>query len=197
MNKLNGQAHHYATILVKNIGQHGMHSAESIARFSLKLVDAIERGLTEKEVMAAATGESPATEEPVDDTTDPYTEIDKAIERYMPDWSKAPEWANWYSINENGLSIWYSHRPESSEHGYWHNGSSIKNKYVAHRSLPATPFWKHLVYSRPSLSQRDERPITGRHGPECTCTEEDEKAFIELLQEAPLLRIILALGLSN
>lgn len=195
MNEVTQQAHRYATILMNNLGGHNMKTPEAIADFSLRLAKGIDRGLTEMESVKAATGESPAIEEPVDGTTDPYTEIDKAIERYMPDWTKAPEWANWFSVTEKGIGSWRSCKPVAlSNYGCWSHQHDGQNRVTSFPAGPSTRLWENLIYERPKVQ---ERPITGRHGPECTCTEEDEKAFIELLQQTPLLPIILALGLSN
>lgn len=106
MNEVTQQAHHYATILLKNMDSHNIQSPEEIADFALRLANSIERSLPQ--------------EKSVQDETD-----------YTP----------------------------GTQH-------------------PEVP----------------ERPITGRHGPECTCTEEDEEAFIELLLQEIILPTIMASG---
>lgn len=109
MNEVTQQAHHYATILMKNMDSHNIQSPEEIADFALRLANSIERGLPQENNVQGETGYTPGTEHP----------------------------------------------------------------------------------------EAHERPITGLHGPECTCTEEDEKAFIELLINQVVLPTIIKLGPRN
>lgn len=37
-----------------------------------------------------------------------------------PDWDKAPEWAEWWAVDENGQCYWYERKPHISEREtYW------------------------------------------------------------------------------
>lgn len=32
-----------------------------------------------------------------------------------PDWTKAPEWAQWWAVDEIGMAIWWEQEPSKSE----------------------------------------------------------------------------------
>lgn len=34
-------------------------------------------------------------------------------------WQKAPDWANWISLNEDGVWYWSKYEPYPTEDGYW------------------------------------------------------------------------------
>jgi len=43
-----------------------------------------------------------------------------AVDETAVDWSQAPEWANYWAMDEVGFAYWYEHRPKiSSRHGAW------------------------------------------------------------------------------
>jgi len=36
-----------------------------------------------------------------------------------PDWSKAPDWAQWFAMDEEGTGYWYQHQPSRTDFGRW------------------------------------------------------------------------------
>lgn len=35
----------------------------------------------------------------------------EAIDEWQPDWSQAPEWANWWAMDKSGKGFWHSLKP--------------------------------------------------------------------------------------
>jgi hypothetical protein len=58
-----------------------------------------------------------------------------------PQWSDAPEWANWLAMDESGVWFWYESQPQFF-HGAWCNGLSFMRARVgdgAKESLEERP----------------------------------------------------------
>ena len=53
-----------------------------------------------------------------------------AIAEFQPDWSKAPKWAKWWTMDENGACMWHQEEPEIERNHFWiaegKNKSSIE-----------------------------------------------------------------------
>ena len=42
------------------------------------------------------------------------------LQEWQPDWSLAPEWANWWVMTSKGVTIWIDSEPRISDNGfYW------------------------------------------------------------------------------
>jgi len=39
-----------------------------------------------------------------------------------PDWKDAPEWANWFAVDEDGACYWYGDEPFMSGGVWWARG---------------------------------------------------------------------------
>ena len=63
-----------------------------------------------------------------------------------PDWSEAPEWAQWFAIDEDGEGFWAEHLPTRS-HDCW-LPMSIKSNYSWAGIFDATD-WKNSLQQRP------------------------------------------------
>ena len=38
-----------------------------------------------------------------------------SLEEWQPDWSQAPDWANWWAVDKNGQGIWYNLEPRRDQ----------------------------------------------------------------------------------
>ena len=43
-------------------------------------------------------------------------------EEWQPDWSQAPEWANWWAVDKDLLSFWHEDRPKFDEIEFYQFG---------------------------------------------------------------------------
>jgi hypothetical protein len=77
-----------------------------------------------------------------------------------PDWSTAPEWAQWWAVNSDGAAMWYEHKPHlvhvthsvfggfmtwvpEGGQGKWDRSSNVT------MSLPVGLDWRLFRYQRP------------------------------------------------
>lgn len=66
-----------------------------------------------------------------------------------PDWSAAPEWAQWYAIDADGCRAWYEPKPQAM--GFqWHStqlyrGVSMDEDF----DLPLGLDWRLCLFKRP------------------------------------------------
>jgi hypothetical protein len=70
------------------------------------------------------------------------TSITKQIK---PDWSTAPEWAEWWAVDENGCAYWYSEKPAM-------RGRAFYKENVESLVMPAfnkVPEWQDSLSKRP------------------------------------------------
>jgi hypothetical protein len=51
--------------------------------------------------------------------SDALLEIEMEGQKFQPDWSTAPEWANWLAQDENGRWCFYDMKPETNPNGQW------------------------------------------------------------------------------
>lgn len=65
-----------------------------------------------------------------------------SVPAYMPDWSKAPEWANWWAIDYNGSCYWYGEKP-IKRNNHWFSGSQLVCKF---------PDWENSLQGRPKVA---------------------------------------------
>jgi len=56
---------------------------------------------------------------------------------YSELWNIAPEWANFFGINDNGVSYWYEKKPHQDwdryDYGWYRNTNDSKSKYSKYR----------------------------------------------------------------
>ncbi|MDE1971538.1 MAG: hypothetical protein KGI50_08260 [Patescibacteria group bacterium] len=48
-----------------------------------------------------------------------YEAAKQNIQIPKPDWSEAPEWANWWAMHAYGDAFWFEHKPYLDENRYW------------------------------------------------------------------------------
>lgn len=87
-----------------------------------------------------------------------------------PDWSQAPEWAQWWASDWNGHSYWYERRPQFQSDGVWH--ADTLGKYEIHGANPSF----HSTESHDSLRQRPQEPagFTTPDCPVCGCVDDGQ-----------------------
>lgn len=81
-----------------------------------------------------------------------------------PDWDNAPDWAQFWAYNANGLSCWYEERPIVSDTLY--NAWEVQGG--ARHALDDEPFfpdWKESLveWPLPQPDEQDERPFIAGH----------------------------------
>lgn len=70
----------------------------------------------------------------------------RSVGKFEPDWSKAPEWANYWATDQDGSSYWYEDNPVIRyEHEQWRvdSGKYIYDKFVEQ------DVWHDILYKRP------------------------------------------------
>lgn len=71
------------------------------------------------------------------------------LTQFVPDWSKAPEWANWCAQDENGDVWWYQNKPLAGVYVWVHEGDSMETGSFA---PPAN--WKNAIWQRSKNSEQ-------------------------------------------
>lgn len=75
----------------------------------------------------------------------------------MPDWTQAPEWAQWWAVDANGQSMWYRVEPycDDDEGACWCGQFDDKGDYDSgmfcerHTTLPLGIDWRTTLTPRP------------------------------------------------
>lgn len=72
----------------------------------------------------------------------------KRDEEWQPDWSQAPEWAEYWVKNINGVFSWYSKKPNAFDQGWFVGAGAV------YRVCPAPSFnyqgnWQDSLRKRP------------------------------------------------
>lgn len=74
---------------------------------------------------------------------------------HLPDWSKAPAWANWWAVDINGSAFWFAKEPEpdlddeGKEYGVWTGDlSPAEDDYWVQN-------WRETLCERPEPEQAE------------------------------------------
>lgn len=72
---------------------------------------------------------------------------------WQPDWSQAPEWANWWLVDNNGDPQWYSKKP-NIVNNFWFVGDPSRGRGAIYRAKEAPSFgyqgnWQDSLRKRP------------------------------------------------
>ena len=67
----------------------------------------------------------------------------EAIEGLQPNWIQAPDWANWWCINNIGSALFYDEKPEISNNGF------LGNRYCYAPSFNYQGDWRNSLRKRP------------------------------------------------
>lgn len=72
-----------------------------------------------------------------------------AYAQLAPDWTQAPEWAQWCVIHANGLQYWCDTEP-FVDHGFtgW-NWRGLQNDFYRELTLPLGIDWRLCKWQRP------------------------------------------------
>lgn len=76
---------------------------------------------------------------------EPVSNPDKLPHFTGPDWSKAPEWANWCAQDENGDVWWYQNNPCAGVCVWVYEGYAMEIDRFA-----PTADWKNAIWQRPT-----------------------------------------------
>lgn len=63
-----------------------------------------------------------------------------------PDWSQAPEWANYVAMDENGAWFWFSEKPRAGVEEW-------VNHAAQYEMAVAAPDWTACLVKRPSQEE--------------------------------------------
>lgn len=77
----------------------------------------------------------------IDDTVFLYDKL-------APDWNEAPDWAQWYAIDANGISYWYEHEPVFQEGDAWIELDS-ETLIISFIRIPLGIDWRLCKWQRP------------------------------------------------
>lgn len=82
-----------------------------------------------------------------------------AYDALAPDWSKAPEWAQWCAIDANGSAAWYKQQPKYDEFcdtWLFSSGSYLHAYQWANEkgdiAIPIGLDWRLLKWQRPEVA---------------------------------------------
>lgn len=79
-----------------------------------------------------------------------------AYDALAPDWSQAPEWAQWYAIDANGEAAWYSIEPMADDQDFcWfilNDGSQPVPLDADMVDIPLGVDWRLLKWQRPEVT---------------------------------------------
>lgn len=80
----------------------------------------------------------------------------EAYDALAPDWSQAPEWAQWYAIDANGEAAWYSIEPMADDQDFcWfilNDGSQPVPLDADMVDIPLGVDWRLLKWQRPEVT---------------------------------------------
>lgn len=98
----------------------------------------------------------------IDEWKDEIARIDAALAALdaaatpqpMPDWSQAPEWAMWHTIDCNGTGYWHENTPSRGVIG-WGSSGSPGNRWHSDKGydLPLGVDWRQTLQQRPPAAQ--------------------------------------------
>ena len=74
----------------------------------------------------------------------------EAIDEWQPDWSQAPEWANWWSVDENGAANFSGKKPNIEGRQWVYYSAASEN--LCHIDAPSfgyTGDWRNSLRKRP------------------------------------------------
>lgn len=71
-----------------------------------------------------------------------------AYDELAPDWSRAPQWAQWYAIHASNEGQWYQICPYPGEEGYWMADDGYRRS-VSEVDLPLGIDWRLCLWERP------------------------------------------------
>lgn len=103
-----------------------------------------------------------------------------------PDWSKAPEWAEWFAIDGNGSGMWYEEKPILIADRRWWENQSITGRGKWYGAEFCKHNWQNSLRQRPQPWGRDVTALlsTGFDG-----GLSSEKSFISAYVDLLLARM--------
>ena len=84
---------------------------------------------------------------------DALTEQDAQPDAPLPDWTTAPEWAQWWAVDADGMACWYTSEPKIYE-SVW--GPEDDRWHVTHGlvDLPLGVDWRTTLRRRPEVTAK-------------------------------------------
>ena len=67
-----------------------------------------------------------------------------------PDWSTAPEWAQWFAVNRSGYGAWYECAPDRGGVCWWPNINIPKSLSAGKIEAGNYEDWKNSLQERPT-----------------------------------------------
>ena len=75
----------------------------------------------------------------------------RAVAMPAPDWSQAPEWAQWWAVDPGGSWAWFREKPDAydgPDWGQWETDGRFLDG-PTHLELPPSYNWRKSLQSRP------------------------------------------------
>lgn len=86
----------------------------------------------------------------------PQPDSAQEMPRVQPDWSSAPEWAEWWAVDCGGGAGWYESEPELDHSGFWDRLVGMDGKCIGKTNgagdidIPLGVDWRLLKQRRPA-----------------------------------------------
>ena len=72
------------------------------------------------------------------------------VEEWQPDWSQAPDWANWWSVDENGTANFSGKKPNiKGKQWVYYSAASESPCHIQAPSFGYTGDWRNSLRKRP------------------------------------------------
>ena len=74
-----------------------------------------------------------------------------AYDALAPEWTQAPEWAQWYAIDADGINHFYQIEPRKHDRAFWvvSSGKYSAGKRIA---IPDNIDWRLCKWQRPEVT---------------------------------------------
>lgn len=86
-----------------------------------------------------------------DKAKDSVLRLIDAYDALAPDWTQAPEWAQWYAIHAINEAKWYQNQPYPGDEGYWKADDGFRRS-VLDVDLPVGLDWRICLWQRPQAA---------------------------------------------
>lgn len=103
---------------------------------------------------------------------------------YAYDWERAPKWANWWTANCHGVTIWHEDKPSFSvDSGAWHSAHRITEASQKTIDIPLGIDWRTLCFERPESAVARIKMGTYREDEPSPTTDPNRWGFFDGLRK--------------
>lgn len=109
-------------------------------------------GMSDKDIAIAAFNLAEAMQAEADkrEKEQQSEHVFEAVDEWQPDWSQAPEWANWWSVDENGTANFSGKKPNiEGRQWVYYSAASESPCHIEAPSFGYTGDWRNSLRKRP------------------------------------------------